>query len=142
MKEEKNLTNEEKVLEEDRIRALNKIKNLGSDEDSVKGRLSLAKILGGDILTAKMIKSQIWLIVLVVIILVIYISNRNSSEQELREIDKLQKELADAKYKALASSSLLTERCRQSKVLELLKETNDSTLKLSDRPPYIIKTEE
>lgn len=139
--EEKNIATEEQ-LEKDRKRALRKIMDLGSEDDSVKGKLSLAKILGGDILTARMIKSQIWLIVLIVIILVIYISNRNSSEQELREIDRLQKELADAKYKALASSSLLTERCRQSKVLELLKATNDSTLKIADRPPYIIKSKE
>ena len=46
------------------------------------------------------------------------------------------------KYKALASASLLTEKCRQSRVLELLKENNDTLLSIPDRPPYIIETEE
>lgn len=131
---------EEAQLEKDRMRALKKIRDLGSEEDSVKGNLSLAKVLGGDILTARMIRSQIWLIVLIVALLIVYISNRYYSDQEMQTIDDLQKELVDAKYKALASASLLTEKCRQSKVLEMLKENDDTLLSIPDRPPFIIET--
>jgi hypothetical protein len=53
-------------------------------------------------------------------------------------IDKLQKELKDAKYKALSSSSQLTERSRESKVLEILQNNKDSVLKIANQPPYII----
>ena len=135
-------TQEELQLEKDRLRALKKIRDLGSEEDSVKGNLSFAKVLGGDILTARMIRSQIWLILLIVACLIVYISNRYSSDQEIQRIDELQKELVDAKYKALASASLLTEKGRQSKVLEMLKENNDTLLSIPDRPPYIIEVEE
>ena len=129
-------------LEKDRERALRKIKNLGSDEDSMKGSLTLTRILGGDILTGRMIKSQIWLIIIVVVFLVINISNRYCSEQEIQQIDDLQKELVNARYKSLSVASQLTEKCRQSKILEILKENNDSVLKIPDHPPFIIKTHE
>ncbi|MDO5446693.1 MAG: FtsL-like putative cell division protein [Prevotellaceae bacterium] len=144
MAEDKNdiVRQEDIALEQDRKRALEKLKNLGSDDDSIKGSLSLMRVLGGDILTARMIRSQIGLIMLIVALLIVYISNRYSSDQEIQEIDRLQSELVDAKYKALSSASLLTEKCRQSRVLELLKENNDTLLSIPDRPPYIIETEE
>ena len=53
-------------------------------------------------------------------------------------IDKLETELKDAKYKALSSSSTLTEKCRESHVLDVLRQNKDSVLKTSDQPPYII----
>ena len=77
---------------------------------------------------------------LIVALLIVYISNRYYSDQEMQTIDDLQKELVDAKYKALASASLLTEKCRQSKVLEMLKENDDTLLSIPDRPPFIIET--
>lgn len=136
---ENKLKQEEQELEKDRLRALKRIKDLGSEEDSMKGKLSLAKILGGDILTARMIRKQIWLIILIVFFLVVYISNRYASEQEIQEIDALQKELTNAKYRALSSASKLTERCRQSKVLQILRENHDTLLQVPDQPPYIIE---
>ena len=56
--------------------------------------------------------------------------------------DKLNKELKDAKYKALSSTSLLTEKSRESNVLEMLKNTNDSVIKIANQPPYIITVPE
>jgi hypothetical protein len=57
-------------------------------------------------------------------------------------IDKMEEELLDAKYKALSSSSTLTEKCRESHVLDALKNNKDSLLHIADQPPYIIKIEE
>ena len=74
--------------------------------------------------------------------LVVYISNRYSSEKEIQKIDALQKELTDMKYKALSSASKLTERCRQSKVLQMLKENNDSLLHISDKPAFVVVVKE
>ena len=56
--------------------------------------------------------------------------------------DKLNKELLDAKYKALSSSSMLTEKCRESHVLEMLRNNKDSILHIADQPPYIINVPE
>jgi hypothetical protein len=58
------------------------------------------------------------------------------------QIDKMERELVDAKYKSLSSSSILTERCRESHVLEMLRNNSDSLLKPSERPPYIINVPE
>lgn len=112
------------------------------DEMPLSANFTLRKILGGDILTARLIRSQVWLIILIVLFVIIYISNRYSVQKDLLEIDKLNKELKDAKYKALSSSSMLTEKCRESHVLEMLKNNKDSVLKMSDQPPYIISVPE
>jgi hypothetical protein len=128
--------------DETKQNALKSIKELISDDEPKRPNISLREILGGDILTTQALRNQIWLIVLIVAITIIYISNRYSSQQELIEIDKLNTELKDAKYKALSSSSRLTERCRESHVLEILKTNKDSVLHIADQPPYIIKTSE
>ena len=58
------------------------------------------------------------------------------------QIDKLEKELAEAKYKAMSSSSELTERCRESHLLKMLQANNDSLIRPSELPPYKINIPE
>ncbi len=108
------------------------------DEAPLSRTFSLRKILGGDILSTSFMRRQIWLFLLIALFIVVYIANRYSCQQDIIEIDALQKELKDAKYKALSSNSKLTEESRQSNVLDMLKENKDSTLKLPTQPPYII----
>lgn len=103
---------------------------------------SLRKILGGDILNTDIIRRQIWLFLLIVFFLIFYISNRYSCQQAIIELDKLQTELQDAKYRALSSTSQLTEKSRESNVLNLLKNNKDSLLRMPSQPPYIINIPE
>ena len=112
------------------------------DEAPMSKNFTLGKILGGDILTTQTMRRQIWLFLLITFFVVLYISNRYSCQQDLIEIDKLQKELQDAKYKALSTSSQLTEKSRESRVLELLQANNDSLLKIPSQPAYIIQIPE
>ncbi len=112
------------------------------DEQEQSRNFTLRKILGGDFLTARMIRQQIGLILLIVFFIIIYISNRYSCDKDLIEIDRLNKELLDAKFRALSSSSELTERCRESNVLQMLKNNKDSILKIPSQPPYIINIPE
>lgn len=105
-------------------------------------KMSLASILGGDILSAQMLRSQIWLMLLIAFILIIYVASRYSCQRDMIEMDRLQKELVHAKFRALSSSSDLTEKCRESKILQKLKENNDSLIGISDEPPYIISADE
>ena len=109
------------------------------DEQPQSSNFTLRKILGGDILSAHILRNNIWLIIVIVGFIIVYISNRYSVQKYLLEIDKLNTELEDAKYRALSSSSQLTEKSRESHILELLKNRKDSVLKMSDRPPYIIR---
>lgn len=113
-------------------------------EEEVSGSASftLRKILGGDILTAQIIRKQIWLFMLIVVFIIIYISNRYSIQKDLIELDQLQKELQDTKYKALSTSSQITEKSRESNVLDMLKHSKDSTLHIATQPPYIINIPE
>lgn len=112
------------------------------DEEPLSANFTLHKILGGDILTARLIRSQIWLVLLIVFFIIVYISNRYSVQQDMMEIDALNGELKEAKYKALSSTSLLTEKCRESRILELLRHNKDSILKMPSQPPYIINVPE
>ena len=103
---------------------------------------TLRKILGGDILNAQVIRRQIWLIIIIVGFIIVYISNRYSIQKDLIELDQLQDELQDTKYKALSISSQITERSRESNVLDMLKGSKDSTLHIATQPPYIINVPE
>ena len=112
------------------------------EEASGSASFTLRKILGGDILTAQIIRKQIWLFMLIVVFIIIYISNRYSIQKDLIELDQLQKELQDTKYKALSTSSQITEKSRESNVLDMLKHSKDSTLHIATQPPYIINVPE
>ena len=103
---------------------------------------TLRKILGGDFLTADVMRKQTGVIILVAFFTMIYVSNRYSCQQDMIEINELKKELKDAKYKALASSSQLTEMCRESNVLNMLRNNKDSVLHIPSQPPYIITVPE
>ena len=116
------------------------IEETATEDEAPQSRMfSLRKILGGDILSAAIIRRQVWLILLIVFFMIIYVSNRYSCQQDIIEIDKLHQQLTDAKYKALSSESELTERSRESNVLEMLKDNKDSVLKIASQPPYFIE---
>ncbi len=113
-------------------------KQATEDERPNSASLTLRKILGGDFLTTRILRNQIWLIVIIAVFTLVYVSNRYSCQRDIHEINDLKEKLKDAKYKSLASSSELTEMCRESNVIKMLKENGDSILKIPNQPPYII----
>lgn len=122
---------------------LQKIKDTASEEDPhPSSQLNLRTILGGDMLTAQIVRSQIWLFILIVGFTIVYVAFRYQCQQDMLNIDRLENQLKDAKFKALSSSSTLTEKCRESHVLDILKQNNDSLLHQADQPPYIIQVPE
>ena len=134
---------EEPVVYEKLKETILKIKERVQEEDpKPSSQLNLRTILGGDLLTTEVVRSQIWLFVLIVIFTIAYVAFRYQCQQDLLTIDKKENELKDAKFKALSSSSELTERCRESRVLDMLKANNDSSLHQADQPPYIIQVPE
>ena len=123
--------------------ALQKIKDTAKEEDPhPSSQLNLRTILGGDMLTAQIVRSQIWLFILIVGFTIVYVAFRYQCQQDMLNIDRLENQLKDAKFKALSSSSTLTEKCRESHVLDILKQNNDSLLHQADQPPYIIQVPE
>ena len=105
-------------------------------------KLSIIKILGGDFFTSQILRRQILLMIYISIFIIIYISNRYSCQNSMHEIENLKEELQDMKFKALSTSSRLTEQSRQSKVLQKLKENKDSVLHIATQPPFIINVPE
>ena len=138
-----NQLQEEPVVEEKLKETIQKIKERVKEEDPrPSSQLNLRTILGGDLLTTDVVRSQIWLFVLIVAFSIVYVAFRYQCQQDMITIDRLEGELRDAKYKALSSSSTLTEKCRESHVLEVLKQNKDSLLHQADQPPYIIQIPE
>lgn len=137
-------TNTDNTIEQDKqqdapisLRAI--IREQATEDDMpLTKNITLRKILGGDILSTDIIRKQIWLILIVVLFIVVYISNRYKCQQDLILIDNLTEQLKDAKYRALSSSSDLTQKTRESKVLAQLRASSDSTLHIATQPPYII----
>ena len=142
--DEKKLVEEEAAeIKEQAKKTIQMIKEKAKEEDpKPNSAMTLRTILGGDFLTAEMVRRQIWLFVLMVIFCIVYVAIRYQCQQDMIAIDKLEKQLLDAKYKALSSSSTLTEKCRESHVLDALKQNKDSLLHISDQPPYIINVPE
>ena len=139
MEESVSIKDEAAEMKEQAKKTIQKIKEkVREDDPRPSSTMTLRTILGGDFLTAEMVRHQIWLIILVVVFAIVYVAFRYQCQQDLITIDKKEKELLDAKYKALSSSSTLTEKCRESHVLDALKNNKDSVLKISDQPPYII----
>lgn len=103
-------------------------------------KISLSMILGGDFLLLPMLQRQIKLIVLIIALCIFYISNRYSFQQEQIEINKLQNELTQVKYKAQTRSSEFLRASRQSKLQEDL-EKEHSDLKMPAQSPFILKRE-
>ena len=121
---------------------LQQLKEQASEDDSAPaGTQTLRQIVGGDYLFS-MVRNHIWLIVLVVLLMCIYVGVRYQCQQDTIEISRLEKELTDAKYRAMSSSSNLTEMCRQSNVLRVLHENEDTLLIMPEQPPFIVPVEE
>ncbi len=142
--QQENLQQEEPLQQEAPQASLKEViaKQAIEEEASGSSSFTLRKILGGDILTAQIIRRQIWLVILIVFFVIIYISNRYNIQNDIIELDKLQKELQDTKYKALSTSSQITEKSRESNVLDMLKNNKDSVLHIATQPPYIINVPE
>lgn len=97
--------------------------------------ISLRSILGGEILVHSFLRRQVYLLILIVILTILYIDNRYSSQQELIEIDRLKKELTDIKYDVLTISSELTEKSRQSRIEEYIS-AEGRQLQTAATPPF------
>jgi hypothetical protein len=107
-------------------------------ENASPKHMSIRSILGGDILANDIFKRQTSLLILIMILTILYIDNRYTSQQELIEIDRLKKELTDIKYDALTRSSELMEKSRQSRIEEYIS-TEESHLETATNRPYLIK---
>ena len=141
---EKDPNDKQKIVEidakeQESMSTLRQLKeSVTEDDDAPASSLSLRTILGGDLLTADMVRRQVWLCLLIALFLTVYVAFRYQCQQDIIDFAQLENQLTDAKFKALSSSSSLTERCRESHVLNVLRAHQDSTLHSSNQPPFKI----
>ncbi|MDR3269101.1 MAG: hypothetical protein LBT83_08555 [Tannerella sp.] len=102
-----------------------------------KRRFSLLYILSGGVLKEEFVTRHTRMIGLVVVLMAIYIGNQYGCLAKLREIDRLQQELRQAKYESISISSQLTGNNRQSQIEDLIK-SQGLELGNAKTPPYIL----
>ena len=102
-------------------------------------QLTLREILGGDYLLGGFLRRNIWFVLLLVLLGILYISNRYAAQQEIIEEEELRKELIEKKNYALTQYAELTMRSRQSSIERQLQRFGDSLLTTPKEPPFIIK---
>lgn len=124
---------------EDSMSTLQKMKKqVKESDDESSASMRFRDILGGDYLWT-LAKGHIWLIILIVFITTAYVAVRYQCQQDAIDISQLEKKLVDAKFQSLSSSSNLTRMCRQGNIIDLLRQNNDTLLRKSQQPPYIIE---
>lgn len=123
-------------------KALQAFRDLTADDDGnvgARSKVTLASILGGDILGGRWFRKQFWYMVMIVAMLIVYVSNRYSCQQEQILTKVLNDTLVDRRYKALTRSSQLKERMRRSYIEESLV---DTTLQTAVTPSFYLQVDE
>lgn len=95
-------------------------------------------VFGGSVLTENFFLRNMRFIIVVVVIMLIFISHRYAVLQKMSDIERLQRELKDAKYESLTISSNLTEASRQAEIEKKVQESG-LELQVANEPVYRIK---
>ena len=112
------------------------------EEASGSSSFTLRKILGGDILTAQIIRREIRLLSSSCFLSLSTYPTDTISRTISSSWTNCRKNWQDTKYKALSTSSQITEKSRESNVLDMPKNNKDSVLHIATQPPYIINVPE
>ena len=107
-------------------------------EQKNKNKKNLKSWLDGDMLLSPLLQRHLGLFLLVFVLVIAYVSNRYAFQHEQLEIQHLRSQLNDMKYEALARSSELMEKSRESNIQKFIVEQG-SALQTSTQPPVIIK---
>ncbi len=111
---------------------------MSAEQEKKKKKNVLKSWIGGELLLSPFLSRQIGLIALVAGLIIVYVSNRYAFQYEQVEIQRLRTKLEDTKYEALARSSELMEKSRESNIERYIEEQG-SELQMSTCPPVVIK---
>jgi hypothetical protein len=99
---------------------------------------SLKGIIDGSLLSMRSVRKQVPFLLFLAMLALVYIANRYHAEKVIRRIDKLKSEVNDLRAEELTSASELMNLNRPSNVQSLVDQKNLG-LKISDKPPFVIK---
>lgn len=83
-------------------------------------RLKFKDLVDGSVFRREEVLHQLPFIFFIVVLLLFYISNRFAYERDLKQLDKLKKELVHTKYKSLTVSEQLMSVSKQSAISQRL----------------------
>jgi ABC-type transport system involved in cytochrome bd biosynthesis fused ATPase/permease subunit len=89
-------------------------------------------------LLSPLLQRHLGLFLLMFVLVIAYVSNRYAFQREQVQIQRLRSELNDVKYEALARSSELMEKSRESNIQRYVVEQG-SELKIPTKAPVVIK---
>lgn len=95
-------------------------------------------VFGGNVLTEDFFAKNLAFILVLVVVMILFISQRYTVLQRISEMERLKVELKDAKFESLNISSDLTELSRLSQI-EKMVEQYGLELKVTNEPVYHIK---
>ena len=103
-----------------------------------KKKKNIKSWLDGDMLLSPLLQRHLGLFLLVFVLIVVYVGNRYAFQREQVNIKELRDQLNDIKYEALARSSELMEKSRESNIQRFIKEQG-SELQIPSKAPVVIK---
>lgn len=110
----------------------------GEDEDA-RVNWTLPAVLGGDVLSAKWFRKHALFFIFVFVLVILYVTNRYKSQQQMITIDSLKTTLLDKRLDASTRSSQLKEKYRPSYIEKSLEEMGDTTLGKNTDQPFELK---
>ncbi len=111
----------------------NKSSNFKNEKD-----FSLMQFLSGNILTRESLRKNIWFILFLVLLSVIYINNKYKTESLLLNIIRLQNEVKEYRDRSVSYASELMSISRESEVIKII-EDKELDLKELKMPPEKIE---
>ena len=109
-----------------------------ASEQEKKSRHSFKAWLDGDMLLSPFLQRNLGLFLLMAALVIVYVSNRYAFQQEQLQIKELRESLEDVKYEALARSSELMEKSRESNIQRFIV-AQGSELQIPTKAPVVIK---
>lgn len=92
-------------------------------------------VMGGTVFASGFFVKNLRFIVIFVLLVVLYISNRYTASERMSRIERLQYELKDAKYESVTISAKLVGVSREVKIKELV-ERNGLDIDFTKEPVY------
>lgn len=94
-------------------------------------------VFGGNVLTEDFFSKNLTFIIVLVVVMLLFISQRYTVLQNIAEMERLKVELKDAKFESLNISSDLTELSRQSQIEKMVEQAGLG-LETANEPVYKI----
>lgn len=115
--------------------AFRQLTDLDEEENDEERRMTFRTIMGGDVLGSHWFRRQMGYVLLLVVLAVLYVSNRYACQREEIRREDLADSLVDRKFKYLTISSELTEFSMRSNVED---NVSDTTLRTSVESSYYL----